>query len=460
MADNFIDYIEKNRGRFIEELKELLRFESVSSLREHKKDLVANAEWLKKHLATIGLENCEIYPTKGHPIVYGDWLKAEGMPTLLIYGHYDVQPVDPIDLWDSPPFEPTLKGDHIYARGAADDKGQFFAHLKAIEVLMKTEGKLPVNVKVILEGEEEVGSPSLIPFLKEYKDLLANDLIAISDSALYDYNMPTICYGLRGLAYMEIKITGPGKDLHSGSFGGALANPIEVLTKIVASLKDENGRITIPGFYDKVIPLSDQEREQFARIPYDEKKYLADVGSVATTGEKGYSTLERTWVRPTLDPNGIVGGFTGEGAKTVIPSVASCKVSMRLVPDQDPDQIGDLFEEYVRSICPSTVKCEIFRHHGGKPYLIPLDNPVIEMTAKALEMGFGNTPFYVREGGSIPIVATFQEVLNSDSMLLPLGLPDENCHSPNENFYLPNFFAGIKMSAYFMQEMRDNKDKF
>ena len=453
MDNRLENYISENRDRFIEELIELLKFQSISSLSEHKEDMQKNAEWLKKHLKQIGLDNCAVYQTAKHPVVYGDWLKAGDKPTLLIYGHYDVQPVDPLNLWDNPPFEPVIKGDHIYARGAADDKGQFFAHLKAIEAMLKVYGEMPVNVKVILEGEEEIGSPSLPAFLRENKKLLANDLIAISDSPLLDYNMPTICYGLRGLTYVEMHFKGPGRDLHSGSYGGAVANPIEEMAKVISKLKDDDGHILIPGFYDKVAPLTDEERKNFSKIPFNKEKYLKETGSPDTYGEKGYSTHERSWVRPTLDPNGITGGFSGEGAKTVLPSKASCKVSMRLVPNQDPDEIGDLFEKYVKEICPPTVELEVTRHHGGKPYLLPLDNPLIKVMEKALERGFGNKPFYNREGGSIPIVATFKEILDSHTLLLPMGLPDENTHSPNENFYLPNFFAGIKTSAYFQEEL-------
>ena len=453
MSNSLDIYIENNRERFLNELIELLKFPSVSSLSEHKGDMENCADWLQNHLESIGLHNCKVYPTDKHPVVYGEWLGAEGKPSLLVYGHYDVQPVDPLHLWDSPPFEPVIKGDKIFARGAVDDKGQFWANIKAIEAVLSEKGELPVNVKVILEGEEEIGSPSLPKFMEEHKDLLKCDLIAVSDSPMFDYNVPTICYGLRGLAYVEINLTGPVKDLHSGSFGGVLANPIEALAKIIARLKDENGRIAIPGFYDKVLELTAEERENFASLPFDEQQYLNIVGSPMLTGEEGYTTSERTWVRPTLDPNGIIGGFTGEGAKTVIPSKASCKISMRLVPDQDPVEIAGLFEDYVRKICPPTVKMELIRHHGGMPYFIPLDSPVIKLTANALRRGFGKEPVYVREGGSIPIVATFKKILGADTVLLPLGLPDENSHSPNENFYLPNFFHGIKSAVYFFEEM-------
>ncbi len=457
MNQNFDTYIEKNRSRFIDELDQLLRFPSISSQEENRQDMIKCARWLLEHMKKIGLEKTEIYPTKGHPAVYGEWIKNDKAPTVLIYGHYDVQPVDPLDLWDSPPFEPVVKGDHIYARGSADDKGQFLVHMKAIETVLAVKGELPINVKVILEGEEEIGSPSLEAFLEDKAELLDNDLIVVSDSSMYDYGIPSLCYGLRGLAYLEIKVTGPCKDLHSGSFGGVVANPIEALTKIISQLKDGKGRITIPGFYDKVVDLTHFERDNFRSLPFDEAKFLKEVGAPEFVGEEGFNILERLWARPTLDPNGIVGGFIGEGAKTVIPSTASCKVSMRLVPNQDPEEIAALFEEYVREICPSTVKLEIFRHHGGDPYLLPIDSPSIKIAAKALEKGFDCEPVFVREGGSIPIMATFKNVLKSDTVLLPLGLPDENSHSPNEKFYLPNFFNGIKTVAYFMEEMSQEK---
>ena len=457
MSNSIENYIENNRGRFFDELVELVKFPSISSLTENNEDIKACAEWLQKHLQNIGLVNTKVYPTAKHPVVYGEWLQAEGQPTLLIYGHYDVQPVDPLELWDNPPFEPVLKDDMLYARGATDNKGQFFAHLKALETTLQTAGKLPVNVKVILEGEEEIGSPSLGKFLKEHTDLLKCDLICVSDSPMFARGTPTICYGLRGLAYLEIDIIGPKKDLHSGSFGGVVANPIEVLTKIVAQLKDDNGTIAIPGFYDKVLPLTELEHENFSKLPLDEEAYLDDIGSPRLTGESEYTPLERTWVRPTLDPNGIIGGFIGEGAKTVIPSQASCKISMRLVPNQNSEEIADLFVEYVKELCPDTVKMTITRHHGGEPYYIPLDSPVMELTARAIRRGFAKEPVFVREGGSIPIVASFKHILGADTVLLPLGLPDENTHSPNEHFYLANFYDGIKTSAYFLEEMAKGK---
>lgn len=453
MSVTFDIFIDKNKKRFVDELTELLRFPSISSEKKDNSSMIKCANWLVSHMESIGLKNCRLHSTNGNPAVYGEWLESPGAPTILIYGHYDVQPVDPLELWDSPPFEPVVKGEHIYARGSADDKGQFFAHLKAIEMVLNIEKKLPINIKVILEGEEEIGSPSLEGFLSDNAEFLSNDLIVVSDSPMYDYGIPSICYGLRGLAYLEIKITGPAKDLHSGSFGGVVANPIEVLTKIVAQLKDERGRILIPGFYDKVLKLTEFERENFRRLPFDERKYMEEVGSPELTGEDGFTTLERLWARPTLDPNGIMGGFTGSGAKTVIPSTAFCKVSMRLVPNQDPDETAALFEDYVKSICPSTVKIEIIRHHGGEPYLLPPESASIKIAARAMERGFGRQPVFVREGGSIPIMATFKDILKSDTILLPLGLPDENSHSPNEKFYLPNLFNGIKTAAYLMEEI-------
>ncbi len=460
MSSLIDEYLEDNRGRFLEELVELLKFPSISSLSENKGDIEECAVWLKNHFKFIGLENSDVFSTDNHPIVYGDWLRAgPDRPTVLIYGHYDVQPVDPLELWDSPPFEPAFKDDKVYARGSVDDKGQFMAHLKAIEARLRSGEELPVNVKVIIEGEEEIGSPSLDAFLQEHKELLSCDVVVVSDSPMFDYDVPTICYGLRGLAYLEISLTGPAKDLHSGSFGGVVANPIEELTKIVSRLKDERCRVTIPGFYDRVIPLTELERENFKRLPFDETRYLQEIGSPALCGESGYSTVERAWVRPTLDPNGIIGGFTGEGAKTVIPSSASCKISMRLVPEQDPEEISTLFEQYVKELCPPTVRMEITRHHGGKPYYIPLESPLIKLTARAMERGFGKPPVFVREGGSIPIVASFKQILESDTVLIPLGLPDENSHSPNENFYLPNFYSGIRTSYYFLEELeKANKE--
>lgn len=453
MPDKIGEYIDVNRELFLEQLIELLKFPSVSSLSEHRIDMLDCAGWLKRHMGEIGLERCEVYPTAGHPVIYADWLHAPGAPTMLIYGHYDVQPVDPLDLWDSPPFEPVIKGEHIYARGAVDDKGQFFAHLKAVETRLKTSGSLPLNVKFIIEGEEEVGSANLDTFMKEHKELLSADLVVISDTPMFDYNMPSICYGLRGLAYMEVTIEGPKKDLHSGSFGGVIANPIEVLTKIVAQLKDDKNHITIPGFYDKVLELTDMEKENIRKLPFNQEAYLKDIGAEALTGEEGFTTLERAWARPTLDPNGIIGGFTGEGAKTVIPAWAKCKISMRLVPNQDADKIAQLFDKYVKSICPPTVRCKIQQHHGGNPFIVPLKSDKIRATARALKRGFQVDPVFTREGGSIPIVAAFKEILGLDAVLLSLGLPDENAHSPNEKFYLPNFFRGILSSAYLMEEL-------
>ncbi len=453
MPEKIKQYVDANRDIFLEQLKELLRFPSVSSLSEHKRDLVNCAEWLKTQFEKAGLEHCRVHPTGGHPAVYGDYLHADNAPTVLIYGHYDVQPVDPLDLWDNPPFEPIVRGQHIYARGSADDKGQFFAHVKAVEAGLKTKGSLPVNVKFIIEGEEEIGSVNLETFLKNNKELLKADMVVISDTPMFGYDLPSICYGLRGLTYMEITIEGPKKDLHSGSFGGAVANPIEVLTKIIAKLKDDDNRITIPGFYDKVLDLTDIEKENLKSLPFDEKAYLKDIGSEALVGEKGYSVLERIWTRPTLDLNGIYGGFTGEGAKTVIPAWAKCKVSMRLVPNQNSAEIGALFEKYVKSICPPTVRCKVVKHHGGNPFLVPIESEKVQATARALKRGFGAEPVFSREGGSIPIVATLKEVLDLEVILMSLGLPDENTHSPNEKFYLPNFYRGIISSAYLQEEL-------
>jgi acetylornithine deacetylase/succinyl-diaminopimelate desuccinylase-like protein len=385
--------------------------------------------------------------------VYAEWLGAEGAPTILFYGHYDVQPVDPVELWDSPPFEATVRDGELYARGAVDDKGQIFMHFKAIEAHLAQNGRLPVNMKLVLEGEEEVGSENLDNFVKAHRDLLAADVVVISDSPMFDRGIPSICYGLRGLAYCQIDVRGTKTDLHSGSFGGAVANPIMVLAQILAQMKERSGRVKIPGFYDEVRELTAEEREAWRRLPFSERQYARDIGAPKLFGESGYTTLERVWARPTFEINGILGGFTGEGAKTVIPAVAMAKVSMRLVPDQDPDRIARLFEDHVRKIAPKTVEVTVTRMHGGKPWMASLDNRFVQAAARAIEKGFGKTPVFNREGGSIPVVATFQEILGLPSVLFGVGLPDENAHAPNEKLDLGNFHGGIIASAYLYDEV-------
>jgi acetylornithine deacetylase/succinyl-diaminopimelate desuccinylase-like protein len=451
--DNVIDFINVNRDRYLEELKALLAIPSISALPEHAADVTRCAEWCADEMRRIGLENVKLIATPGNPVVYGDWLHAEGAPTILFYGHYDVQPVDPLNLWTSPPFEATVRDGEIYARGSADDKGQVFMHLKAVEAHLKQNGKLPVNIKFILEGEEEVGSAHLDDFIREHKDDLSADVVVISDSAMFGRGVPSMCYGLRGLVYFQIDLRGSSTDLHSGSFGGAVANPGMVLAQVLAQMKDRGGRIKIPGFYDDVVALQEEERQAWATLPYNEKQYKKDFGIPKLFGETGYTTLERTWARPTFEVNGLLSGFTGEGAKTVLPALAMAKVSMRLVPNQDPDKIATLFEDYVRKITPKTMELKVTRMHGGKPWMTAYDNPFVQAAGRAIERGFGRKPVFTREGGSIPVVSTFQEELGLPSVLFGVGLPDENAHAPNEKLDVGNFHNGIIASAILYEEI-------
>ena len=451
--NNVIDFINVNRERYLEELKALLAIPSISALPEHAGDVRRCAEWCGDEMRRVGLQNVQLFETPGNPIVYGDWLGAEGAPTILFYGHYDVQPVDPLDLWLSPPFEATVRDGEIFARGSADDKGQVFMHLKAIEAHIKQNGRLPVNIKLILEGEEEVGSVNLDNFVKGNKELLKADVVVISDSAMFARGVPSICYGLRGLVYFQIDVRGSSTDLHSGVFGGALANPAFVLAQMLSGMKERNGTVKIPGFYDDVVPLTDEERQAWASLPFNEKQYRKTFGIPKVHGEPGYTTLERTWARPTFEVNGLLSGFTGEGAKTVLPAVSMAKVSMRLVPNQDPDKIAQLFEDYVQKIAPKTVEVKVTRMHGGKPWMASFDNKFIQAAGRAIEQGFGRAPVFTREGGSIPVVATFQEELGLPSVLFGVGLPDENAHAPNEKLDCGNFHNGIISSAVLYQEI-------
>jgi acetylornithine deacetylase/succinyl-diaminopimelate desuccinylase-like protein len=452
-VDNVIDFINVNRERYLDELKAFLAIPSISALPQHAGDVKRCADWCADEMARIGLQNVKLVETPGNPVVYGDWLGAPGAPTILFYGHYDVQPVDPLELWDSPPFEATIRDGEIYARGSADDKGQVFMHFKAIEAHLKQNGKLPVNIKIILEGEEEVGSVNLDNFIRDHKGELGADVVVISDSGMFARGVPSICYGLRGLVYFQIDLRGSSTDLHSGSFGGAVANPALVLAQILAGMKDRGGRIKIPGFYDAVVPLTEEERKAWATLPYNEKKYKKDFGIPKLSGETGYTTLERTWARPTFEVNGLLSGFTGEGAKTVLPAVAMAKVSMRLVPNQTPDTIAELFETHLRDVTPKTVELKITRMHGGKPWMTSYDNPYVQAAGRAIERGFGRTPVFTREGGSIPVVSTFQEELGLPSVLFGVGLPDENAHAPNEKLDLANFHGGIISSAMLYEEI-------
>ncbi|MFA6597767.1 MAG: dipeptidase [Ignavibacteriaceae bacterium] len=447
-----IQFIKDNHNLYVEELQTFLRIPSISTLQENNEDMKHCATFVAEKLKKAGLNRIEIFPTEGHPIVYGEWLGAPGKPTVLIYGHYDVQPVDPVELWDNPPFDPVIKGDKIFARGATDDKGQMYIHIKSVEAFFKVNGSLPLNVKFIIEGEEEIGSEHLGGFIEQHKDLLKCDAVLISDTSLYEAGVPTITYGLRGLSYMEIEVTGPDKDLHSGSFGGAVANPINVLAEMIAKLHDKNGKITIPHFYDDVLPLTKEEKKNFERLNFSDKSFAKELGVKELAGEAKFSTLERLWVRPTLDCNGIIGGFTGKGAKTVIASQASAKISMRLVPNQDPKKIAKLFTKYIKSITPKSVNVKISDLHGAYPSLSPLTGKAIKTAAISMEKAFGKKTIFMREGGSIPVVADFQRLLKAPSVLMGFGLNSENLHSPNEHFSLTHFQLGIQSSAYFFEE--------
>jgi len=448
-----IDFINVNRDRYVDELKALLAIPSISALPDHAVDVRRCAEWCGEEMRRVGLNNVHLLDTPGYPVVYGDWLGAPGAPTILFYGHYDVQPIDPLDLWESPPFEATVRDGEIFARGAADDKGQVFMHFKAVEAHLKQNGRLPVNIKFMIEGEEEVGSAHLDNFIRANKGLLDASVVVISDTAMFARGVPSICYGLRGLVYVQIDLRGSSTDLHSGQFGGALANPAFVLAQMIAQLKDRGGHVKIPGFYDDVRPLQDEERKAWASLPFDDRHYRKEFGIPKLFGETGFTTLERTWARPTLEVNGLLSGFTGEGAKTVLPSVAMAKISMRLVPDQDPDKIADLFEAHITKLAPRTVELKVTRMHGGKPWMTSYDDPFVQAAGRAIEKGFGRSPVYTREGGSIPVVSTFQEELGLPAVLFGVGLPDENAHAPNEKLDLVNFHNGIIASAFLYDEI-------
>jgi acetylornithine deacetylase/succinyl-diaminopimelate desuccinylase-like protein len=447
------NYLEANRDRFLDELKDYLRIPSISTDRAHTDDVARCAQWVADHLEGIGIDQVDIEQTDGHPIVYAEHCKAPGKPTILVYGHYDVQPPDPLELWETPPFDPHVRDGKIFARGATDDKGQLFAHFKGLEAHLQATGELPVNVKLLIEGEEEVGSPNLTPWVIKNKERLACDAVVISDSSMFAPGMPTITYGLRGLAYFEVEVTGPSHDLHSGLFGGSVPNPINELAKIVAQLHDDQGRVAIPGFYDDVIALTDEERTQFAELPFDAEAYRAATGAPGLQGEEGYTTLERKWARPTLDCNGIWGGFIGEGAKTVLPSTATAKISCRLVPGQSPDEIFELCQAYIREIAPDTVSLDFHPHHGGEPVLIDRDNDSVRAACRALRKSWDAEPVYTRGGGSIPVVATFSAELESPTILMGLGLDDDRLHSPNEKFNLECFYKGIETSTYLWDEL-------
>ena len=443
-------YVEENKQRFLDELFELLRFPSVSADPKYRGDVLKTAEFVALKLKEAGADNIEICQTAGYPIIYGEKLIDPALPTVLVYGHYDVQPADPLELWHTPPFEPTIRDGKIYARGSADDKGQFYMHVKAFELMMKTN-TVACNVKFMIEGEEEVGSSNLGIFVNENSDRLKADVVLISDTSMISMENPSIETGLRGLAYMEVEITGPNRDLHSGVYGGAVANPITMLCKMIASLHDENNHITIPAFYDKVIELTADEKAALNAAPFDLDEYKRDLDISAEWGEKGYSTLERTGTRPTLEVNGIWGGYTGEGAKTVLPSKAHAKISMRLVPHQSSEEIAAIFQQHFESIAPEFVKVKVTTHHGGEPVVTPTDSVAYRAAEKAIEESFGKKPIPTRGGGSIPIVALFEDVLGIKSVLLGFGLDSDALHSPNEKYDIYNYYKGIETLPLFFK---------
>ena len=450
MTPETASYIDTNKQRYLDELFELLRIPSVSADSKFKDDVRRAAEFVCDKLTAAGLDNAQLHETPGHPIVYGEKLIDPALPTVLIYGHYDVQPADPYELWNTPPFEPTIRNERIYARGACDDKGQVYMHVKAVEAMLATNSLL-CNVKIMIEGEEEVGSDHLGLFVAENREMLKADVILISDTSIIANDVPSIESGLRGLSYMEVEVTGPNRDLHSGVYGGGVDNPVNVLCQMIASLKDADGRITIPGFYDKVIELTTEERTEMAKAPFDLVEYKRDLGIREVGGEAGYSTIERTSVRPTLDVNGIWGGYTGEGAKTVLPGKASAKISMRLVPNQTPDEITELFKTHFESIAPASVQVSVRAHHGGFPYVTPTDSIEFEAASRAMEESWGKKPIPTRGGGSIPIVALFEKELGIKSILMGFGLDIDALHSPNESYGLFNFYKGIETIPLFFK---------
>ena len=450
------DYIQKNKDRFLDELFEVLRIPSISTDKKYKDDCAKTAEYLRQKLDDAGADRTFLFPTGGHPIVFAEKMIDENLPTVLVYGHYDVQPPDPLDLWETEPFEPVIRKtkNHpdgaIFARGSCDDKGQLYMHVKAFES-MNANNALPCNIKIMLEGEEEIGSVHLGPFLEENKEMLSCDVVLLSDTSIIDHDVPSITVGLRGLSYLEVEVTGPNRDLHSGTYGGAVANPINILCDMISSLKDENNHITIPDFYKNVETISNEERKAMNEAPFDLEEYKSDLEINEIVGEEGYTTLERTSIRPTLDVNGIWGGYTGEGAKTVLPSKAYAKISMRLVPNQNPDEITQLFADHFMKIAPEGVKVKVHPHHGGLPAVTPTDTPEYQAAAMAMKETFGKEPIPQRSGGSIPIIALFEQVLNAKSVMMGFGLDSDDIHSPNEHYGLFNFYRGIETIPYFLK---------
>ena len=449
-------YLKKTEKQRRKDLFTLLSFPSVSAKSEHKKDLIACADWLKKHLSKAGFRT-RIYPTGGHPLVYAEYMVDKKLPTVLYYGHYDVQPPEPMELWKSAPFKPQVRGGYIYARGSADDKGQVFAHVKGLEAIIKTTGTLPINVKLMIEGEEECHSENLPKFIKKNKSLLKADVAVVSDTAQFNKDLPAVTFGLRGIAAVEVYVYGPDRDVHSGSFGGAIPNPVNVLCEMVGKLHDKNGRVTIPGFYTGVKPVTAWERKQFKRLPHSDRTYKEEMKLAGLQGEKGYSTLERTWSRPTCDVNGITGGYQGEGHKTIIPSMASCKITMRLVPNQDPKDICNKIEKYLNKIAPKSVRVKVRKDGGAKGVVVPTDGPWLAASARAIKAGFGKEPVFMKEGGSIPIVGDFKEMLGLDTLLIGFALSTDNIHSPNERFRVKDFERGCRTAAVLPYELAEVK---
>lgn len=442
------EYQEKNKDRFLDEMLELLRIPSISAKSERKEDMRKCAELVKKRLLDSGADKAEVMETDGHPVVYAEKMIDPSKPTILVYGHYDVQPPEPLELWHSGPFEPVIKDGKVYARGSADDKGQFYMHVKAMEIMAKTNS-LETNIKFLIEGEEEIGSPNLGKFVAAHKELLKADVILISDSAMISMNNPSLDIGVRGLSYIEVEVTGANRDLHSGTYGGAVANPITILCKMIASLHDENNHVTIPGFYDDVVVAGKEERELMSKAPYNENEYKKELGVNELWGEKGYTTNERTGIRPTIEINGIWGGYTGEGAKTVLPSKATAKISARLVPNQSSHKITQMLLDHFKKIAPSSVSVYAFEHHGGEPYMTPIDSKGYKAAAKAIQTTFGKVPIPVRGGGSIPICSILEKELGIKIVFMGFGLDNDNLHSPNEKYNLENYYKGIETIPYF-----------
>jgi acetylornithine deacetylase/succinyl-diaminopimelate desuccinylase-like protein len=448
-----IGYIDANRARFVSELAEWVKIPAISSDRARAGDMVRNAEHLVARLRALGAGRAELWPTKGHPAVFAEWMHAPGKPTLLVYGHHDVQPVDPMNEWISPPFEPAVREGRMWGRGVVDDKGQVYIHANAVEAFVRTRGKLPINVKLIVEGEEEIGSDNLDLLLREKQRDLAADFVCVSDTAMFGRGIPSLCVGLRGLMYLEVEVSGPRTDLHSGSFGGGVTNPVLALARMIARLHGDDGRIAVPGFYDAVVPLTESERAEIRALPFDEEEWLASTGAPSPFGESGYSTLERIWARPSLDCNGIEGGAQGEGEKTIVPARARAKISCRLVSDQEPEDIARKVARFLEAVAPPGVRVAIRHFPGGRPYLAPTSHPVFDVAKRAFARAFGRPTVFIREGGSIPFVRTIADATGRPCLLMGFGQPDENAHAPNEWLDLENYHVGIKSAAYLYDEL-------